>query len=78
MIIPSHALLWLAGLATVGALVQDPSKKTDPQKHTPPPTPPSQTMSASTHALLDDLIGAEVVFDRAGADMDKTDKAAKK
>jgi len=75
MTLSSHALLWIAGLATVGALVQDPSKKTDPQKHTPPPTPPSQTMPSNmSHALLDDLIGAEVVFDHAGADMDKTTK----
>ncbi len=76
MTFSSHALLWLAGLATVGALAQNPSTKTDPQKHTPPPTTtPSQTMPSSmSHALLDDLIGADVVFDHAGADMDKTTK----
>ena len=81
MTLSSHAFLWLAGLATAGALLQDPSKKTDPQKHTPPPPPsPSQTMPASmsTHALLDDLIGAEVVFDHSNPDMEKNDKAAKK
>jgi sporulation protein YlmC with PRC-barrel domain len=77
MTFSSQSLLWLAGLATVGALIQDPSKKTDPPKHTPPP---STTMPAtgSTYAQLDELLGAEVVFDHAGADMDKTDKAAKK
>ena len=76
MTFSSHSLLWLAGLATVGALVQDPSKKTEPQKHAPPPSP---TMTSNmSHALLDELIGADVVFDRAGADMDKeTKKEAK-
>jgi sporulation protein YlmC with PRC-barrel domain len=78
MTLSSHALLWLAGLATVGALAQNPSTKADPQKHTPPPTTtPSQTMPSNmSHAMLDELIGADVVFENttAGTDGDKASK----
>jgi sporulation protein YlmC with PRC-barrel domain len=82
MSVTSHALLWLAGLATVGAALQptqDPSKQ-DPAKRPPPPQtpPPSQTTTSpagmSTYALLEDLLGAEVVFERSPADADKTTK----
>ena len=79
MSITSHTLLWLAGLATVGAALQDPSQKPDPTKKPAPSQtpPPAQTSPAgmSTYALLEDLLGAEVVFERSSsADADKTSK----
>lgn len=86
MSVTSHALLWLAGLATVGAALQptqDPAQKPDPTKRPTTPPPASQTAPAgmSTYALLEDLLGAEVVFERtSAADADKTakDKGDKK
>ena len=82
MSVTSHAFLWVAGLATVGAALQpsqDPSQKPDPTKRpqTPPPAQTSPTTPAgmSTYALLEDLLGAEVVFERAStSDADKTSK----
>jgi len=78
MSVSTHALLWLAGIATVGAAfqpTQDPAKKPDPKKSTPPPaatTPAPAGMSS--FASLDDVIGCEIVFDRAGASTDAVSK----
>lgn len=68
MSVTSHALLWLAGVTTVGAVfTQDPSQKPDPNKRpaTPPPaqtTPTTSPAMATNFTSMDDLLGAEVVF----------------
>jgi sporulation protein YlmC with PRC-barrel domain len=75
MSVTSHALLWLAGIATVGAVLnptQDPSQKQDPNKRPPPAqTPPTAATTApamnSNFASLDDLLGCEVVFNATGS-----------
>lgn len=87
MSVTGHALLWLAGMTTVGAVgIQDPSQKPDPNKRptNPPPsaqtTPaPTTTAMATNFVSMDDLMGAEVVFDRSAAagDPAKGDAAKK-